>query len=97
MDEVNNNQEPTAGKWAWVVTGAVIIAAALGFYFWPGNSSEQASPANTEAENTQDQDMQEQPLSSSDEVSDIEADLNNTGVDNLDKELLDIETEINAQ
>lgn len=97
MDETNNNQEHKAGKWAWVVTGVVIVAAAMGFYFWPGRSSEQTPPANTEAENDQDQTMQDQPLSVSDSVSDIETDLNNTSIDNLDKELPDMEAEVVAQ
>lgn len=96
MDETtnNNNQESGAGTWAWAVTGLVVVAVLAGFYYWPNRSQQNTPPANTASE--QSQMIPEESLSASDEVSDIEADLKNTAVDNLDKETSDILSEINA-
>ncbi len=97
MDETtnNNNQEGAAGTWAWVVTGIVIVAVMIGFYYWPNRDQRNTPPVNS-AEQPALEDELIQPLSSSDDISDIETDLNNTSVDNLDKETVDILSEIDA-
>ena len=94
MEEINNNQDTNAGTWAWVVTGIVVVAILAGFYYWPNRGQQNTPPANS-AEQSQQNDSAA-ALSTSDEVSDIEADLNNTNIDNIDKETADILSEIDA-
>lgn len=96
----NENGEEKNNRWAWIVTGVVIVVVVAGFYMWP---KEGASPANAPEESQIVQEEVDasaaalQQVSSSDEVSDIEQDLNNTDLSGLDKEIQDIETEVNAE
>lgn len=101
MEETNTNGESQNNRWAWVVTGIVIVIVVAGFYVWPKQSS---SPANTNEETPVVQEETPdataaalQQVSPSDEISDIENDLNNTNTSDLDKELQDIETEVNTE
>ena len=73
-----------------IVIVFVIIFGA--FYFWgkmveekAANSSAMIETSSVEALNTQ---------SSSDEITSIEADLNSTNVENLDKELKDVDASL---
>ena len=82
-------------KSAGPVFGIIIIVVLIilgGFYFW-GTLSDSMSPAEIEAEvDAALEDLETQ--STSDEVSDIEADLDSTLLDDLDKELEDIDLEL---
>ena len=92
MEDTNNqNQigaEESSGLWAWVVTGVVLVVAVFGFYAWPKEQAKTDSQptASNEAIDVQAQALQQ--LSPSDDVSSIEADLKNTDLNNLDKELI---------
>mgnify|MGYP001591333345 CR=1 len=103
MEETTNttNGESDNNRWAWIVTVVVIVVVVAGFYMWPKEGS---SPANAPEENQVVQ--QEEPdvtasalqqVSPSDEVTDIENDLNNTDLSGADKEMQDIESTVNAQ
>ena len=105
MEETTNttnttNEESENNRWAWIVTGIVIVVVVAGFYMWPKESS---SPANAPEENQVAQEEVDasasalQQVSPSDEISDIENDLNNTDLSGLDKEVSDIEAEVNAE
>ena len=96
-----NNEEAENNRWAWIVTGVVIVVVVAGFYMWP---KEGASPVNAPEENqvVQEQEIDAsaaalQQVSPSDEVDDIVQDLNNTDLSGLDKEVTDVETEVNSQ
>ncbi|MEK7209396.1 MAG: hypothetical protein AAB670_00540 [Patescibacteria group bacterium] len=101
MEETNNvsNEESQEGsKWAWVVTGVVVLVLIVGFYSWPKKGGETTqAPANTENAETDEYTASLENVTSSDEVSDIEKDLEATNVNDLDKEISDVEAEINAQ
>lgn len=105
MDETtnssNNNGENQNNHWAWVVTGLVVAAMAAAFYMWPQGSGEQAATEETAgdvaAEATDEYTASLQNVGVSDEVADIENDLNSTNVDDLDREVLDVESEIGAE
>lgn len=105
MDETtnssNNNGESQNNHWAWVVTGLVVLAIAAAFYVWPQESGEQAvteeAAGDMAAEETDEYTASLQNVGVSDEVADIENDLNGTNVDDLDREVLDVESEINAE
>ena len=106
--QMNQEEQPGAGqaapesmgepekKSAGPVFGIVIIVVLLilaGFYFW-GTLNDSMSPEEIEAEaDTALVSLETQ--STSDEVSDIEADLDATSLDDLDKELEDIDLELN--
>lgn len=101
MEETENtttNGEEGNNKWAWIVTGIVIVVIGVGFYLWPKESSapaEDNQPAQQEEVDLSTSALQQ--VSPSDEVSAIEQDLNNTDLSGLDKEIGDIENEVNAQ
>ena len=89
MDEPNNMNmgtvERSNGSSAGPIIGIIVILAIIilgGLYFWRQRVNEEAYEAESEetmeAINTQ---------SESDDASSIEADLNNTDIDNLDAEL----------
>lgn len=90
-ESVNEPEKKSAGP----VFGIIIIVVLLilgGFYFW-GTLNDSMSPAEIEAEiDTALESLETQ--STSDEVSDIEADLDATLLDDLDKELEDIDLEL---
>lgn len=105
MEGENNNQEnqtPVAEEakspknlWAWVVLIAVVAAIVFGVYYWP---KIQPAEAPTDMEEFNQPDAATQTLeqaTTSDEVADIEQDLNATDLSGLDQELSDIETELN--
>lgn len=101
MEETTNNS--TGGennRWAWIVTGVVVLVAIIGFYSWP-KKAENIETAQTPPENTVvEEDAYTASLnnvSPSDEVADIENDLNNTDVSNLDKEATDVDAAIGGQ
>lgn len=103
MEETTNvttNGEDQNNRWAWIVTGIVIVVVVAGFYMWPKEGS---APANAPEENQVVQEEVDasasalQQVSPSDEVADIENDLNNTDLSGLDKEVSDIEAEVNAE
>ena len=104
MEETNNttaNGEDQNNRWAWIVTGVVIVVVVAGFYMWPQESS---SPANTSEENqvVQQEEVDAtaaalRQVSPSDEINDIENDLNSTNLLDLDKEVTDIEAEVNSE
>lgn len=82
-------------KSAGPVFGIIIIVVLLilaGFYFW-GTLDDSMSPAEIAAEaDTALESLETQ--STSDEISDIEADLDATSLDDLDQELGDIDLEL---
>lgn len=107
MEGENNtnqeNQTPTEevqsskSSWAWIVLIVVVGAIVFGVYYWPKIQPAEA-PANMEEFNQPDAATQAlEQATTSDEVADIEQDLNATDFSNLDGELSDIETELNAQ
>ncbi|MFY9493178.1 MAG: hypothetical protein WAP55_01755 [Minisyncoccia bacterium] len=100
-NQTSNNQENQNGRWSWIVTGVVVVAIAVAFYVWPKSSGEEAAvPESTEsmvAEETDEYTASLQNVGISDEVSDIENDLKGTNVDDLDREVLDVESEIGAE
>lgn len=79
---------PTIGL---IIVVLVIILG--GLYFWSKQTKEN-SDTNMMAEQEA---MMIKEQGSSDEVGDIEADLNATNLDNLDAELGDIDAELQAQ
>lgn len=105
MDETTNSstngESQNNNHWAWVVTGLVVAAIAAAFYVWPQGNGEQAATEETAgdvaAEATDEYTASLQNVGVSDEVADIENDLNGTNVDDLDREVLDVESEINAE
>lgn len=89
--------EPKKSKTAWgPLIGLIIILILIiagSFYFF--RSEQQANnPENTSADNIENELMELQTQSQSDEVSDIEADLEATNLDNIDAEISMIEDEI---
>ena len=94
-----NNEEAENNRWAWIVTGVVIVVVVAGFYMWPKGSSPANAPEETPIvqEEIDASAAALQQVSPSDEVADIEQDLNNTDLSGLDKEVTDVETEVNAQ
>lgn len=99
MEETTNNSNSNGenNRWAWIVTGIVVLVAIIGFYSWPQKApSENAqAPANNVEEDTYTASLNN--VSPSDEVADIEKDLNDTNVTDLDKEATDVDATINAQ
>ncbi len=99
MEEVTNNSNGNGGnnRWAWVITGLVILVAVIGFYSWPkkDNTETAQAPTNNAEEDTYTASLNN--VSPSDEVADIEKDLNETDVANLDKETVDVDAAISAQ
>ncbi|MDP3800058.1 MAG: hypothetical protein Q8Q90_01405 [bacterium] len=98
MEDTNNLNGGENNRWAWIVTGIVVLVAIIGFYSWPQKTNEET--AEVPADNTVEEDVYTASLnnvSSSDEVADIEADLNNTDVSNLDKEAADVDSAINNE
>lgn len=101
MDETNkpeNKDEESSGTgtWAWVVTGLVVFAAIAGLYSWPKKDN-QPTAENQPQEEVDVQAQVLQQVSDSDDVNAIDLDLKNTDFSNLDKEVADIQTEINTQ
>lgn len=98
QEETAGEQEST-GLWTWVVTGVVVVVVIFGLYAWP--KEETVQEQNQEPVAAEEQpDVQAQALEQvlpSDEIDDIEKDLQSTDISNIDKEISDIETEINAQ
>ncbi|MBI2454326.1 MAG: hypothetical protein HYV54_02010 [Parcubacteria group bacterium] len=103
MEETTNNNSTSNGtgegsRWAWAVTGVVVLALIFGFYSWPKNGGETTqAPVNTEDAEADEYTASLENITGSDEVSDIEKDLQETNIDDLDKEVSDVEAEINAQ
>jgi len=73
----------------------VILIVLAGFYFWGNQLQERVSEEVVSEEVTEDAGTAEEPLSPSDEIADIEADLDATLLDDLDAELGDIDAELN--
>ena len=101
MDETNkpeNKDGESSGTWAWVVTGLVVFAAIAGLYSWPKKDSTLKPTAENQPQEEVDVQAQVlQQISDSDDVNAIDLDLKNTDFSNLDKEVADIQTEINPQ
>ncbi|MDP3764149.1 MAG: hypothetical protein Q8Q95_00845 [bacterium] len=98
MDETTNNSNGENNRWAWIVTGVVVLVAIIGFYSWPQSTSDET--AEVPANNVVEEDIYTASLNnfgSSDELADIENDLNNTDVSNLDKETADVDSAINNE
>lgn len=104
MDEHNNqntniDSKPASSLWAWIVVAVVIMGVVTAVYFWPKISEMIKNRASDQSEvlsNEPDTTTQAlEQVSQSDEVADIETDLSTTDVSNLDKELSDIEAELN--
>ena len=104
MDETTNNtnnavaEETPNGNWAWMVTGVIILAIAIGFYYWPAKSDvneDSETAVDSKMEATDPATASLEAVSQSDEISDIEADLNATDLSGLDQELSEIESELN--
>ena len=96
MEEINNSNYEN-NRWAWIVT-VVVLVAIIGFYSWPKKADTET--AGVPANNIVEEDTYTASLnsvSSSDEISDIENDLNNTDVSNLDKETVDVDSAISGQ
>lgn len=86
MDEPNNvsmgGGERSGGS-AGPIIGAIIILAIIilgGFYFWSQRADDSDAAINRTVESINTQ-------GTSDEAAAIEADLNNTNIENLDSEL----------
>jgi uncharacterized membrane protein len=75
------------GSVVWWIIIVVIIALAIYFYGLPGINTNYGSPATTEELSTQGE---------SDDIEEIEVDLNDTELENLDAELSDIEGELQS-
>lgn len=72
-----------------LLIGAVIVVAVLLYKFMLGNSNNIGSGlAPVTLTSTEDE------LTKTDEISDIEKDLNSTGIDNLDASVLGITSEV---
>lgn len=99
MEETTNNSNGDENnRWAWIVTGVVVLVAIIGFYSWPKKTNTET--VEVPANNVVEEDAYTASLNSvspSDEISDIEADLNNTDVSNLDKETVEVDAAIDAQ
>ena len=97
MEDTNNLNEGENNRWAWIVTGVVVLVAIIGFYSWPQKTSEETAevPANNIEEDVYTASLNN--VGASDEISDIESDLNNTDVSNLDKETADVDSAINNE
>lgn len=96
--EETNNLNGENNRWAWIVTGVVVLVAIIGFYSWPQKSNTET--AEVPANNVIEEDVYTASLNNvgaSDEISDIESDLNNTDVSNLDKEAADVDSAINNE
>ncbi|MEK9174533.1 MAG: hypothetical protein AAB725_01015 [Patescibacteria group bacterium] len=96
----NQNSENDSNRWSWIITGVVIVVAAVAFYAWPKSEGEVTteSPANAVAEEVADEYTASlEAVTSSDEVTDIEKDLNDTNLNDLDKAVSDVEAEVNAE
>lgn len=97
MEETNNSNGEN-NRWAWIVTGIVVLVAVIGFYSWPKKTSTET--AEVPANNVVEEDTYTASLNSvspSDEISDIETDLNNTDISNLDKETVDVDSAIGGE
>lgn len=93
-----------------IILGAALIILLVGLFLWyrasqmpvPTSLPEATRPTaemNNEPESTTAEAQTESfgALSTSDEIDAIEADLESTNLESLDSELLQIETELNAQ
>ena len=103
MEGDNNQENQTPAEeaksskslWAWLVLVVLIAAVVFGVYYWPKIQPAEA-PTNMEEFNQPDAATQAlEQATTSDEVADIEQDLNVTDFSNLDQELSDIEAELN--
>lgn len=97
MEEINNSNGEN-NRWAWIITGVVVLVAIIGFYSWPQKTNTET--AEVPASNAVEEDAYTASLnnvSPSDEVSDIENDLNGTDVSGLDKETTDVQAVIDGQ
>jgi hypothetical protein len=95
-ENTTNENGESNNRWAWIVTGVVIVVVVAGFYMWPKENAN--VPEETPVVQQEEVDVATaslQQVSSSDEVSAIEQDLNNTDLSGLDKEIPDIETQVN--
>ena len=100
-NSANDGEDQNNNHWAWVVTGLVVFAIAAAFYVWPRESGEQAVTEETAgdmaAKETDEYTASLQNVGVSDEVADIENDLNSTNINDLDREVSDVELEVNAE
>jgi len=93
-------EPPTSEKSYGPLVGIIVIVIILilaGFYFWGGSLADRAEEAPLQ-DNTEEVSKTTEvgaPLSESDEIGDLEAELNGTDLDNLDAELEDIDAELN--
>lgn len=89
MDQANQMPiQETPKKSAGPVIGIIIIVIVLvvgAFYFWGAKLNNQSVPAP---------ETEQLPLSSSDEVENISADLNATAIDGIDESLDAIDAEL---
>jgi uncharacterized protein HemX len=97
--EVRPNLQPKEGGAGPIIGSIVIIVLIVlgGIYYW--NTLSEDRGANQDGAQTQeemDAQTSTSTLSESDEITDIETDLNTTEIDGLDQELEDIENEIEA-
>lgn len=98
-------QEKSGGSGAMIgAVVVIVIIVALGAYVFMNRDSGTNAPQYSEEEQAEldaivdapDQTLEElQQQGSSDEIADIEADIDATDLDNLDQELGDIEGELN--
>lgn len=99
MEDLKNTTEGEGenSRWAWIITGVVILVVAVGAYAWPRQASDQTAqaPTNTANEEVDTYTASLNNVSSSDDIADIEKDLNDTNVNDLDKETTDVDSVIN--
>jgi hypothetical protein len=88
----------------FVILAVILIGVVAGLWFYNQKSLEGLSQTTAPAEEIIPQDVEEETdaqtaalesQSESDEIPSIETDLENTNLENIDKEITDIETEIN--
>ncbi len=105
MEETTNNQnqngEGQNNRWAWIITGVVVAAAVVAFYVWPQQGGEDVSTEKPAGEMAQEEvdtyTASLEAVSGSDEVADIEKDLNDTNLNDLDREVSGLESEVGAE
>jgi len=86
MEPINPSNENSVGP---VIAIIIILAMIIlgGLYFWNERSNQPATSNEALSGSLEEMTASIEKQSSSDETSSIEADLNNTNVDNLDSEL----------
>lgn len=103
MDQQTSNQSQKkccSIKWGFLIVIFIILVGAAAYYLnftnSEGLSEQEKQEIINSIQNQPDQDTKDlQQASNSDEIEAIANDLQNTELDSLDKELIDIEKELN--